>query len=415
MALINAGHDINAKDNEGITPLMYAAAANQEECVIALLEANAIPHILDIDGHNFMQYAAARGNWNLIFKVICWMEANVEKEIAKGWAQYATKLYYVTYPLNIKERDVSFQQLLAKCGSVNFIVNDDDGYPLLPPILHAKSLPCNRLKPPQNNTLLHYVISVEDVNVLLEHDFTLLNQVNNAGEHALMSVASSYWCKADVIGRLVDAGAEVDLKDNLQRTTLSYMLQNVSFIWSKTLWEIMHSVRILLDNGADILCRDSCRCPCSPNGCLPSALLERYVLITYPPAGVWALEWLSLVIEYHGSSAAKIVLLQFIRQAKFDEMEMTHTCCTVSRPSPICDDDIDEILEEESEFVESLESEMAPRSSKSYEMLLDDWILHIKAKLEKACKKATERNKKHSGVYESGLPFNHPPSKHTEG
>ena len=395
MALINGGHNINAKDNEGKTPLMYAAAANQEECVIALLEANAIPHILDIDEHNFMEYAAAHEHWNLVFKVLCWMEATTEKEIAEGWAQYATHLYYVTYGFKIKKEEVSFQQLLAKCGSVNFRI--DDCYPPLPPILPAKSLPCNRLRPPQNNTLLHYVKSVEDIDILLEHDFTLLNQVNNAGEHALMSVASSYWCKADVIGRLVDAGAEVNLKDNLQRTTLGCILEMMRFAWDDRHWQTMHSVRILLNNGADILCRDSRRCPCSPKGCLPSALLGRRVSECYRSVAVWLLEWLSLVIEYHSSSAAKIVLLQFIRQAKFDELEMTHTCCwSFSTPS-ISDDDINEILEEEAEFVEILESEMALSSSKAYEMLLDDWILQIKALLEKSWREVTERNKKHSG------------------
>jgi ankyrin repeat protein len=32
LALVNAGHDLDAADNYGITPLMYAAAVNLEEC-----------------------------------------------------------------------------------------------------------------------------------------------------------------------------------------------------------------------------------------------------------------------------------------------------------------------------------------------------------------------------------------------
>jgi hypothetical protein len=110
----------------------------------------------------------------------------------------------------------------------------------------------------------------------------------------------------------------------------------------------------------------------------------------------------SVVLEHRGTSEAKTILLSFIRKAKFDEMEMTHVCCSRDRsrfssllfkkPS-MSDEDIDEILDEESEFVEILENEMALSSAKVYETLLDDWILQIKASLEKSCEKAMEYNK----------------------
>jgi hypothetical protein len=57
------------------------------------------------------------------------------------------------------------------------------------------------------------------------------------------------------------------------------------------------------------------------------------------------------------------------------------------------DENIDEILDEESEFIEILENEMAQSSAKVYEMLLDDWLLQIKASLEKSCENAIEYNK----------------------
>jgi hypothetical protein len=58
------------------------------------------------------------------------------------------------------------------------------------------------------------------------------------------------------------------------------------------------------------------------------------------------------------------------------------------------DEDIDEILDEESEFVELLENEMALSSAEVYETLLDDWILQVKASLEKSCEEAIEYNKR---------------------
>ena len=63
-------------------------------------------------------------------------------------------------------------------------------------------------------------------------------------------------------------------------------------------------------------------------------------------------------------SEAKKILISFIRNGKFDEIEMTHICCSRDRgpfstrlcqkPS-ISGEDIDEILDEESDFVEILE------------------------------------------------------------
>ena len=386
LALVNAGHDVDAADNFGITPLMYAAAANHEECLIALLKAGANPCLRDTRyQRTFMQYAATRGHWNLILKSLCWIEAVAGEEIAKDWAQHATILYHVVYPQYDEKREVSLQQLLAKCGSVSFTFDD-----------------CSREL--HNNSLLHYVKSIKSVEALLEHGFTPVNYVNSNGQHALIS-AALYSYEPGVLHRLLKAGAEIDLRDNFYRTTLYYVLDGLPIAYGNKTWSTMDSLRILLANGADVLCRDRCRCPCSPNGCLPSAILEYSVyerfLSTHGP--VWSLEWLSLVLEHRGTSEAKTILLSFIRIAKFDEMEMTHVCCGRDRthfsillpqkPS-ISDEDIDEILDEESEFVEILENEMALSSAKVYETLLDDWILQVKASLEKCCEKAMKYNKR---------------------
>jgi hypothetical protein len=134
---------LDAPDDYGITPLMYAAAANQEEGLIALLEAGANPNLRDTRyRRTFIEYAAIRGHWNLILKALHWIEATARKEIVESWAQYATVLYYVIHPDYFKEREVSFQQLLAKCGSVNFTFDRGD-------------------MELQNNSLLHSARSVK--------------------------------------------------------------------------------------------------------------------------------------------------------------------------------------------------------------------------------------------------------------
>lgn len=374
-ALVNAGHDVDAADNYGITPLMYAAAANHEESLIALLGLGADPTLRDTRfQRTFMQYAAIRGHWNLIFNSLCWIEAAAGKDTAEAWARHATILYHVVYPNRFEAREESLQMFLAKCGSVNFTFNA------------------------LNNSLLHHVRSINDVEVLLGQGFTFINHVNNDGQHALISAVMSP-NEAGVLQRLIDAGAMIDLSDNSCHTTLYYVLHELQTGHEGTIWAAVNNLRVLLFNGADHLYRDGCRCPCSPNGCLPSAVLSHSVHNTFRLTGVhlWSFEWLSLVLEHRGIREAKIILLSFIRKAKFDEMGMTHVCrgCGKDRsflrpfqePS-ISDEDIDEILDEESEFIKILEDEMAQSSARLYETLLDDWILQIKRSLEKFCEEA---------------------------
>jgi ankyrin repeat protein len=383
LPLINAGHDLDAADNFGITPLMYAAVANQEECLFALLDAGANPLLRGTRyNRDFLRYAAIRGHWKLILKTICRIEAVVPKETVESWAQYAAIIYYMYYPDYLGEREVLFKDLLAKCGPVNFTFG----------------------KEPQNNTLLHHARSGTDVEVLLELGFTPINHVNGAGQHPLMANALNQ-CSPDVVRRLLDAGAEVDLKDNLRHTTLYYVLRKLHSSCDETISAAIDVARMLLVNGADVLCEDGCRCPCSPNGCLPSVALKYSISQDFFSARVpvWSLEWLNLLLEHRSQSDAKRNLLSFIRKAKFDEMGMTHVCCgrytgcfssEFLQKHPMSNEDIDEILDEESEFIEILENEMNLSTAKGYETLLDDWILQIKASLETSCEKAIEHSRK---------------------
>jgi hypothetical protein len=397
LALVNAGHDVDAADNHGFTPLMYAAAANHEESLIVLLGGAdmsllggsvKMSSLHERSPCNFMEYAAIRGHWNLIFKSLCWVEAVEGKDKVEGWAQLATILYHVTRPYLwwVEEgggREVSFQKLLAKCGSADFTFDKDSI---------------------RDNNLMQFVRSVKDIEDLLERGFTTINHVDSNGQHALIS-AAIHDENSDVLHRLVDIGAEINLTDGFHRTALHYVLRIMRAGYGDSVRKSVNSSRMLLANGADVLCRDGCRCPCSPNGCLPSAVDCFGVYGDYRHSCVllWSLEWLSLVLEHRGTSEAKIILLSFIRKAKFDGMGMTHVCCghdgnclaTEELPLQkllVLDEDIDEILDEEAEFIEILENEMALSSAKAYETLLDDWMLEFEGSLEKSREKAIEDN-----------------------
>ena len=93
---------------------MYAAGLGQEESVIALLKAGADPSTRDDRfGRTLLHYAAARGHWGLIMRVLCYFEG-IDKQAAQFWAEVVTGFYCAAYPDYLGEGRVPFRQLLAK-------------------------------------------------------------------------------------------------------------------------------------------------------------------------------------------------------------------------------------------------------------------------------------------------------------
>ncbi|KAH7007456.1 hypothetical protein EDB80DRAFT_457730 [Ilyonectria destructans] len=383
--LIHAGYELDARDNYGITPLMYAAATDKEEAVMALVDAGSDLSARDTQWkRTFVCYAALRQHWKLILNVLNSIEDHAGKRAAESWAEFATILFLAVYPDLLGSSGVSLDQLLAKCGTVNRIYNASEDQ--------------------KNNCLLHDIRSPTDFEALLSNGFKLVNHVNSAGQHPAMVAANR--CNSALVSRLLAYGTDINLKDIFHKTSLCYVLQKLQTSFpGHSLSIAMDTLRVLLTNDADVLSRDNCRCPCSPQGCLPSAMLNHYTyqVFGYTRVPLWSLEWLSLVSEHRGDNEAKTILQSFIRRAKHAEMGMTHVCCQreqgyafqrIFQKKPIPDDDIDDIIDEESEFIDILESEMNQSSKKEYNALLDDWIVQIKTSLDKVCSEATEHNER---------------------
>lgn len=386
--LIQSGHDIDAADNYGITPLMYAAATNHEESVTILVNAGADPTIQDSRyQRTFIHYAAVRRNWELIFNFLCQIEAIDGKYQARGWSQLATFLFHVQYPDHLGASGVSFHQVLTKCGgSVNFIF-DDWG------------------QGTQGNCLLHYTRSVSDFKALVDNGFNLINHTNSAGRHPLMAAVRQR--EPSLVTALLEAGSDINLKDTQHRTSLSHALRRRDMEVTNS-YLIMDIVRILLDNGANVLERDECRCPCSPGGCLTAVPPSSSASLSWPKRyfSIWELEWLNLLSEHRGADVAKEVLVSFMRKAKHSEMGMTHVCCRSNEDPPIwasakkiSDEDIDEIVDEESEFADILEAEMSHSCEKEYDVLLRDWVSLMKVSLHQKCEEAADRSKRVDDAY----------------
>ncbi|WKT50771.1 hypothetical protein QSH57_015741 [Fusarium oxysporum f. sp. vasinfectum] len=383
--LIDAGYDLDARDNYGITPLMYAAATNQEEAVMMLIEADSDLNATDFKwNRNFMFYAGLRQHWNLILQVLNTIESHVGKHAAERWAEFATYLFLVIFPDRLEISGVSLNQLLAKCGTVNFIYNAE--------------------KDKRNRCLLHDIRSPAEFEALLANGFRLFNHADSAGQHPVMAAADR--CESGLVNRLLAYGTDINRKDNFHKTSLYYVLRRLEVRFTHhSLFRALETLRILLENDSDVLTRDACRCPCSPQGCLPTATLQhssQELWRTCVP--LWSLEWLSLVSDYRGESEAKITLLSFIRRAKHGERGMTHVCCQREESylfrnvsvKALPDENIEEILDEESAFIEDLESEMDQSARKEYNALLNDWIVQIKTSLDTACIKAAKQGEEYN-------------------
>ncbi|KAK0379644.1 hypothetical protein CLIM01_02971 [Colletotrichum limetticola] len=389
-ALIKSGHDVNMTDIHGITPLMYAAAENQEESVALLIEAGADIEAVDTEyRRNFLHFAAVRHHWMLIFKFLVRLEDVADTRIIESWAADAVLLYHVSYPNKYENREISLHQLLMKCSTANFTFDDTTSGT-------------------KNNCLLHYDTSVTDLETLLQNGFKLFNHMNSMGQTPLMIAAK--FSKPDLVKKLAEVGADINLKDLHHRTALHFALVQVQNSKRHGFWTAMETVRILLAHGASVFTKDGCRCPCSSLGRLSAVDLlsssSFWWQRTWGKSPIAAMELLCLVLEYRGVQEGKDLLLSFLRWEQHEELGMSHLCfqrhpadgrydfIDPSRPLHLQDEDIDAILDEESEFLDILENEMEDLSAKDFQHLLNDWFNQMKSRLDRLVEQESRSDKK---------------------
>lgn len=371
--LLDAGHDINTTDRWGITPLMYAAALGVSEVVQLLIirGANIMTRATNWN-RDFMHYASVRGHWDLILESlytirhesICTIPLCYREKIHQHFVKKAI-LHLVAEDTWLGDSRIKYyESLLELCGDVNFTFDD---------LNEGKN----------NQNLLHYVRNDREFQALLRRGFHGFNTANSDGELPVFSIVNRV-SDFNLIRACFDKGTDIHRIDQSDRTVIFKLLSRLSMLECTT-WDTIDSIKLCLHRGLDIFYADSCRCPCSINGCHTSAAFNvnfRSAFFREQPDFVWAFEWLSIIEEIYGYEASKRMLLSFIRTVRFDMLNMTHFCCHRGKglgqtwnfdPHPEFID-IGKIVEEEQSMIEALEAEMQRHTSESLDTLKFIWM-----------------------------------------
>jgi hypothetical protein len=354
-ALLDAGHDINVRDKNGITPLMYAAATNRPIAVSILIRRGADLFMHDyLENYDFITYAAIRNHWFLIWNAVGVIESKNPTLLLRAFSRIIS---VPRSPLSLEEgiawTKLFMMSVLSKLR--NFNVQFEDG-----------------------RTLMHVVDLPQYAHLLIEHGFTAWNKQDKVGEHSLFAVTK--FLDVELAQRLIEKGANINLKNHNGHGVLSQFLKNLTTPKEKKSKKILDYLDMLLRNDADVVSRDSCSCACTSGGCLPISVL-RFELQALLGMKVnnpfWVFEWLCLLEDHGKLVEAKTNALSVLRRAKFEQTNLVHTCCCfgASRDHILSEDrfwDIPSVIQ-----IDQLDDEMKFWETKAHDEIISELIIQF--------------------------------------
>jgi len=329
---------------------MYAAMAGNSMAAKHLLQNGSNPflHSYKTSGNKtFLEYAIFSHHQELIVEVLAELNSLYDESKFQNFIRWSIVHLIRVFRFEFDNESVLFSRLVSVCRDVNFTF--DHCYQSV-----------------KDNNLMHYARRIEDAMALRASGFTAWNEANSRGEIALHSLTIRP--NPALIKFNLESGARIN--HLCERKCPPYF--NLFESWRYTtsnVWDTADSILICLDAGADVLMRDKCRCPCSPLGCDITRLFnfkQRFLSLSdIYDLPIWVLELVSLVGEFRDIESAKTVMRTCIRKLEFEieETAITHVCCHRGggiQPwkDELPEDDIDEILSEESEFIEMFEEQM---------------------------------------------------------
>jgi hypothetical protein len=387
--ILDAGHDMDATDKWGVTPLMYAAALGMSDIVCLLISKGANIVLRAIHSNRyFLHYASVRGHWDLIFKSL--------DTIRQCYGEKAFQCYVGMAVMRLVSGDTWLGDRRAKVIETLLELFDDVNFTFEDPYRGQRGQ--------RSNNLLHYVQTEEELHALVRCGFNGFNQPNSDGELAVSSIVCQI-ADFKLFRGCLDYGTDVNHIDHSDRTVIFKLIQCLDML-EYTTWDTVESIKLCLHRGIDIFHTDSCRCACSTNGCHTSAgfnIAFKSELFTERSnvSFIWAFEWLSIVEEFHGYEAAKKQLLSFIRRTRFDFLKITHVCCHRGKgigrkglgifDSQHVMEDAQGLLDEEEDMIEIIEEEMRKDARESLETLGCLWMQLLKRRWIEALGQSQEK------------------------
>jgi hypothetical protein len=360
--LLDAGHDVNARDKNGVTPLMYASAMNRILAVSILIRRGADLFLHDyLENYDFIMYAAVRNNWYLIW---CAVEVIVSRDPNLLLSTFSRIISAPRPPLLLEEGQAWTKLFLTSVISKlrNFNVCFDD-----------------------MRTLMHVVDLPQYAYLLIDHGFTALDQQDQKGEHSLFAITK--FLDSTLARRLIEKGADINLKNHEGHNVLWQVLNRLTRPRDEEIQKLLEYLDMLLKNGADVSSTGDCTCACTSGGCLPISRLSFKIhafLETRANNPCWIFEWFCILLDHGKAVEAKSNALSILRQVKFDEKNLVHTCCYfgMSEVQLVREDrfwETSRIIE-----LDRLNDEMEIWETRGYDEILSELMVHFKNQFSKA-------------------------------
>jgi hypothetical protein len=349
---------------------MYAAAMDQTEVAKLLISKGANTALTDsrLDWM-FLDYAFFGGHWDLALEALLVIQTKFNARVFQSYVRHAI-MSALGHRGGLAEEFTSLTKFIELCEDVNFTFQH---------------------RCVKDNNLMHYARNLKVASTLVRCGFSGFNQKNSQGKLAINSL--SKYCNAPLIQFCLENGTNVSNMSQDGRSIFFELLPRLaSFDWLT--WDVVDGIKLCLSAGADPFAADKCICPCSPDGChIASKLPLEFGPLSFLsgiPDPVWVFEFISLVEEYRGLRAAKRLLLSLHRRIRCDRIDISiaHVCCHRGRAigqmgfedRGLEGEDIEDILDEENEFINDLDIEMRELASFTFSELLTEFISHLKVK-----------------------------------